>query len=153
MLTRESILHENFKQACLKASEDDTLYSTRFDSMPARVLKTETTEKLARRGLSLIEIISATNGMRKELGLSWGEALRTARAMTKAGLPYMNQGKMSAGFTRAMKAILHGDNAGLLFCGQSCGMVNDIPTCREVIERTVAEAQAALKAAKEKYAG
>lgn len=154
MITRESTLHETFKQACLKASEDDTLYSTRFDSMPSRVLKTKTTEKLAKHGLSLTEIISATNRMRNELGLSWGEALRTARVMTKAGLPYMNQGKMSAGFTRAMKAILYGDEAtGLLFCGQSCGMVKDIPTCQEVIERTVAEAEAALKAAKEKYAG
>jgi len=154
MLTQESGLHETFKQVCLKASEDDTLYSTRFDSMPARTLKTKVTEKLAKRGLSLIEILTGTNEMKSELGLSWREALRIAKAMTKAGIPYMNQGRMSAGFLRAMKAVYYGDEAtGLLFCGQSCGMVNDVPTCREVIERTVAEAEEALKTAKDKYAG
>ena len=154
MITQESTLHESFKQACLKASEDDTLYSTRFDSMPARVLKTKSTDKLLKHGLSLIEIFSGTNKMRKELGLSWGEALRIAKAMTKAGLPYMNQGKMSAGFLRAMNAVLYGDeDCGLLFCGQSCGVVTDIPTCQNVMERIVAEAEEALKTAKDKYAG
>jgi len=154
MVTQESALHERFKQACIKASEDDTLYSTRFDSMPARVLKTKTTDKLLKRGLSLIEILSATNDMKNELNLSLGEAYRTAKAMTKAGIPYMNQGKMSAGFLRAMKTVYYGDeDAGILFCGQSCGMVNDIPTCQEVIERTVAEAEEVLKTAKATYVG
>ena len=154
MITRESTLHETFKQVCLKASEEDTLYSTRFDSIPARVLKTKTTEKLAKHGLSVIEILTGTTKMKNTLGLSWREALRTASAINKAGLPYMNQGRMSAGFLRAMKAMYYGDvDTGLLFCGQSCGMVNDIPTCQEVLERTVAEAEAALKSARDKYAG
>ena len=154
MMTQESALHENFKQACLKASEDDTLYSTRFDSMPSRTLKTKVTEKLVKRGLPFFEILTSTNQMTKELGLSWREAFRVAQAMKKGGLPYMNQGRMSAGFLRAMKATYYGDeDTGILFCGQSCGMVSDIPTCQEVIERIVAEAEQLLKTAKDKFSG
>ncbi|MFC1870206.1 NAD(P)H-dependent flavin oxidoreductase [Chloroflexota bacterium] len=147
MLTRESQLHEDFKQLCLKATEQDTLYSTGFDSMPSRTLKTRTTEKLAKRGLSLPEIITGTIKMKNTLRLPWGEALRIASAMKKAGIPYINQGKLSAGFLRVMRAVYSGDKDGLLFCGQTCGMISDAPSCQEVIERIVAEAEAVLKAA------
>ena len=39
MLTRESPLHDRFKQLCTEATEQDTLYSDKFDGMPNRVLR------------------------------------------------------------------------------------------------------------------
>jgi enoyl-[acyl-carrier protein] reductase II len=41
MLTKESNVHDNFKQLCLKATEQDTLYSDHFDGMPGRALKSQ----------------------------------------------------------------------------------------------------------------
>ena len=147
MLTKESELHDTFKQLCLKASEQDTIYSDRFDGMPARVLKTKTAEKLAKRRLPLLDMISSTLKMKQELGLSWSQSFTTASAIKKAGLPYTTQGKMSAAFLRVKRAMYEGAKDGLMFCGQDCGMVRDLPTCREVMERIVSEAEQRLKEA------
>ena len=41
--------------------------------------------------------------------------------------------------------MLEGDeNAGILTIGQIIGGITDIPTCQELVERTVAEAEKAL---------
>lgn len=63
MLSKESQVHDNFKKLCLKANEQDTLYSDHFDGMPGRVLKTEMAESMMRSGLPLIE---AFNGARNK---------------------------------------------------------------------------------------
>ena len=48
-------------------------------------------------------------------------------------------------------AIDDGDlENGVLPMSQAIGLMKDIPTCKEVIERIVAEAQQLLEAAKEK---
>jgi len=48
-------------------------------------------------------------------------------------------------------AIDDGDlETGVLPMSQAIGLMKDIPTCKEVIERIVAEAQQLLEAAKEK---
>jgi enoyl-[acyl-carrier protein] reductase II len=147
MLTTESGLHDTFKQMCLKASEQDTIYSNRFDGMPARMLKTKTAEKLAKRKLPLLDMVSSTLEMKNELGLSWRDSFRTASNVKKAGLPYTTQGKMSDTFLRVKRAMYDGAENGLMFCGQDCGMIRDLPTCQEVIERIVAEAEKLLKEA------
>jgi len=49
-------------------------------------------------------------------------------------------------------AIDDGDlETGVLPMGQAIGLIKDTPTCKEVIERTVAEAQELLEAAREKF--
>lgn len=151
MLTKESRLHDSYKQMCLKASEQDTIYSDRFDGMPCRMLKTKTAAKLAKRRLPLLDMLSGTMKMKGELGLSWSEALRVASAIKKAGLPYTTQGKMSDAFLRVKRAMHQGAEDGLMFCGQDCGMVRDLPTCQEVIERIVNDAEQRLKEAGTKF--
>jgi NAD(P)H-dependent flavin oxidoreductase YrpB (nitropropane dioxygenase family) len=39
MVTKECLLHDNFKKMVLAATEQDTLYDTVFDGMLARTLK------------------------------------------------------------------------------------------------------------------
>jgi nitronate monooxygenase len=49
-------------------------------------------------------------------------------------------------------AIENGDlEAGCLPMSQAIGLIQDIPTCKEVIERTVAEAQQLVEAARKKF--
>jgi nitronate monooxygenase len=48
-------------------------------------------------------------------------------------------------------AIDNGDfETGVLPMGQAIGLMNDVPTCKEVIERTVAEAQEWVEAVRKK---
>ncbi len=50
---------------------------------------------------------------------------------------------------RGLELMLKGDtNAGILACGQVIGLLNDIPTVREIVETTVREAIAALEQAR-----
>ncbi len=51
------------------------------------------------------------------------------------------------GSGKMYKAFIEGDaEDGSVMAGQICGMINDIPTVAELIERTVREAETALSA-------
>ena len=152
MLTKESPLNEYFKQAILKSSEEDTLYSTQFDGLPCRVLKTKTAETVARRKAPLIELVTSTLKTRRILELSWGESLRSASKMRKGGMSLWKLAFMSSGILRFREAILEGDERfGLMLAGQSCGSMTDLPSCQELIERTVVEAEQALEKTRGKF--
>ena len=50
-----------------------------------------------------------------------------------------------AEFARMQKAIAAGDyDVGNMTVGESIGLVHDVPTARDVLERTIAEATAAF---------
>jgi len=53
MTTKESPLHQNYKDLSIKMDVTDTLYSKRIDGLWCRVLKTDTAERVKRRGLNL----------------------------------------------------------------------------------------------------
>jgi nitronate monooxygenase len=51
-----------------------------------------------------------------------------------------------AGGAQGQKALMAGELAttGLVCAGQTAGLINDVPTVRELIERTIEEAEALL---------
>jgi len=58
---------------------------------------------------------------------------------------------MASGAIRQQKAIYEGDEEeGVLFCGQVAGATKDLPSVKELIDRTVAEAGGVLKKAPSK---
>jgi nitronate monooxygenase len=59
--------------------------------------------------------------------------------------------RYAANAARANRVMFEGDeNAGTLPIGQVIGGIKDIPTCQELIERVVAQAEAVLEATREK---
>ena len=67
------------------------------------------------------------------------------------GLSIFAQARLATAAVRAKKAIQDGDEEqGILPVGQSCGGIDDAPTCKELIERIVIEAEETLKAVREK---
>ena len=59
--------------------------------------------------------------------------------------------RYAANAAKADKVYFDGDEtAGSLDIGQIIGGIDDIPSCQELIERTVAEAEQVLDAAREK---
>ena len=144
-VTRESPIHDCYKQAIVKASIQDTLYSDRFDGLPARVLKTETAESWMKRRASLIETI--TNGLKfkRELKLSNREFIRGVLGFKKAGKAGAGSlARLPVGLSALRRAVEQGDEDGIMMCGQNAGIIEDIPTCAELIERIVAEAEEVL---------
>ncbi len=151
-LTKESTAHEVYKQKCLEATEEDTIISDRFDGVNCRVLKTKRAEAIVSRRFPLVEAISSAMRFKRDLNLSMWEVIRGGVSMSQAGghsiadLPIL-----AAGLAEMQKGYEYGDEAnGLFLAGQSCGDINDIPSCQEVIERIVAEADEVLEATRKK---
>ena len=58
-----------------------------------------------------------------------------------------------AGMAKFTKGLYDGDvDHGLFWCGQVIGRINDIPTCSELIERTVHEAEEIIKTMAQRFA-
>jgi len=110
MATKEAPVHDNVKNAILAASELDTRLIMRSLRNTERVLTNAAVERL----------------LVKEREL--GSALKFEDIIAEVGGVYprvMTEGEM---------------DAGAWSCGMVVGLIHDVPTCRELIERTVAEA-------------
>jgi enoyl-[acyl-carrier protein] reductase II len=144
LMTKECILHDNFKSLCLDATEQDTLYSTLFDGMPSRALKTKGALRMMRKGFPLLDALQGALLVKKVFQLSFVNFITYAIQMLKAedGSPIRVQARRAASNMKHLQAIRDGDtDEGILFAGQCCGGIRDVPGCRELIERIVAEAK------------
>eukprot|EP01060_Flectonema_neradi_P004003 TRINITY_DN12642_c0_g1_i1.p1 TRINITY_DN12642_c0_g1~~TRINITY_DN12642_c0_g1_i1.p1 ORF type:complete len:332 (+),score=82.45 TRINITY_DN12642_c0_g1_i1:49-1044(+) len=86
---------------------------------------------------------------------SFQNATRVAK--NKAALEVLKIEKSGKGFS-ALRPLVQGQNAKTMFleggdkdmgtfsCGQSVGLINDIPTCKALIDRVVADAERNLRA-------
>jgi enoyl-[acyl-carrier protein] reductase II len=147
ILTRESMVHENFKQLCLKASEQDTLYSTAFDGMPGRALKTPVTERMvAGESLSLLRAIPNALEIKRLLKQDWFQFLGTAwKMMAGEGGDMIQMARLANGTMRHQKGIYDGNTReGILFVGQATGPIRDLPAVKDLINRIMAEAEETL---------
>lgn len=114
---RESNAHPHYQQALVAAKETDTVIIERSIGRPARVLKGPMTER--------IQAVEA------ELEQSNANPDERFRRM----LPLI-QGSVNT------KASLDGVmDEGFVWAGQVVGLINDVPTAQELIERTVIEAK------------
>ena len=152
--TREAEVPDSLREVWVHSSEEDTIIDPAFDGINCRVLKNEAAERLlSKRSLPLLDAFTAGLYMKKEMNLSWGDMIRTASQLRrqpigigsgKRGLGSMM--RFAVGSRLFRKATLEGDTKdGILMMGQTVGLIHDIPTVAEVIERTVAEAEAIIK--------
>jgi len=148
IVTQESNVHEAFKNLILKATEQDTLYSDVFDGMPGRVLKSPGAETIMKSGLSLSQSVKSAMEVKRILNLPLSKFMALSWSMMKSeeGKSLLMQARQANGAVRHLKAIKEGDEKeGFLFAGQCSGGIQDMPTCKELIERIVAEAEKKLE--------
>jgi nitronate monooxygenase len=108
--TKEAPVHENVKQAIVNASETDTRLVMRPLRNTERVLNNAAAQKLLEKEASLGRNLKFEDIIEEVVGV----------------YPrIMQQGDMEA---------------GVWSCGMVAGLVHDIPTCRELIDRIMAEA-------------
>ena len=148
MVVEESMVHDNFKRLCIEATEQDTLYDNVFDGMDGRVLKTKEAEAMMRRGFPIIEAIKGALLAKKIFKMSFAKFLGVAVEMVRAeeGHPLLVLARQAVANMKHMKALNEGDvEGGILFAGQCCGGITDIPTTKEAIDRIIAEAEETLQ--------
>jgi len=112
--TKEAPVHDNVKQAIVNASELDTRLIMRPLRNTERVLNNEAVERL----------------MAKEKAL--GDAIKFSDI----------HGEVAGVYPRIM---LEGDmEIGAWSCGMVAGLIHDVPTCKELIDRIMSEADAII---------
>jgi nitronate monooxygenase len=119
MCTREAPVHDEIKQALVKASERDTNLIFRTMHNTARVLKNAVSDEVVaieRRGGATFEDVRPL-----VIGARGKQALKTGE--------------------------VHG---GIVSAGMVVGLIDDIPTCAELIERIVSECRESLRVASER---
>jgi NAD(P)H-dependent flavin oxidoreductase YrpB (nitropropane dioxygenase family) len=102
---------------------------------------------MVNRWSPFFESIQGALVVKRLLNLSWGAFIGLSMQMMKAdeGSPIWVQARQGVGTVKHLKAIEDGDvDGGILFAGQCCGGIDDIPTCKEVIDRVVSEAEETL---------
>ena len=115
MVTKEAPIHENVKTAILEASELDTKLVMRPLRNTERVLQNAATERL----------------LEKEDRL--GKDLKIDDIMEEVAGVYP-------------KIMIDGDmDAGVWSCGMVAGLIHDIPTCQELIETIMSEAESLIR--------
>jgi NADH:quinone reductase (non-electrogenic) len=114
LATKEAPVHQNVKQAILAASEFDTRLVMRPLRNTERVLNNAAVERLLEKERALGEKLTFDDIIEQVAGV----------------------------YPRIMK---EGDlDAGAWSCGLVIGLINDIPSCEELIRRTVAQAESLI---------
>jgi enoyl-[acyl-carrier protein] reductase II len=144
MTTRESPLHKTYQDLSLQKDIFDTIYSDRFDGIPCRVLDTSAARRAIKKGLDLPAALINSRDIARQLDLPY---FKLFLGVLASG---WKNARMLAFMANAFKAIRiateDGDlEGGVLPVGQSTGLLRDIPTVSELMERMVAEAGAARR--------
>jgi enoyl-[acyl-carrier protein] reductase II len=138
-MTKESPVHELTKKAQLEAGIEDTIYSNRFDGLYCRVLTTPQSKKSVKQGINLFRAMVAGPRIARELKLP---LMKLMLGMLAQPGNMMKLAHMSTAFDKIKYATESGDlKYGVHLTGQVQGLIDDLPTVKEVIDRTVKEAQ------------
>ena len=148
LLTSDSPVADAVKQVYLGKTLTDTVVTTRVDGVPHRVLRTPLVNGLERSGQLSGLLRSARNAaaFRNVSGLSWPQLVRQGRAMRSGTELSWSQVLMAANTPMLLKAAMVDGrpDLGVMAAGQVVGMIEDVPSCEELIERIMAEAGACL---------
>ncbi|MER8088553.1 nitronate monooxygenase [Streptomyces sp. NPDC094048] len=149
LLTSDSTVPAAVKAKYLAATVKDVTVTTKADGLPHRMLRTELVDALERSGraASLLRALRHASALRKESGASWPRLVRDGLAMRHGKDLTWSQVLMAANTPMLLKAsMIDGrTDLGVMASGQVAGLIDDLPSCAELVDRIVAEAQATLK--------
>ena len=151
LLTRDSAVPDAVKQLYLERGLTDTVVTAKVDGMPHRMLRTELVDSLEETSAvrRLGPTARRTLEFKRSSGMSWAALLKDGRAMKKAQGRTLGQMALAANTPTMLRAgLVEGDtSAGVLASGQVVGVIEDLPTCAELVERIVVQAAGELRRA------
>ena len=150
LLTSDSPVPDAVKQLYLTAGLDGTVVTRRVDGVPHRVLRTTLVDHLnesgagggPRRVAAVIRAARSAVAFRELFRMSWPEMLRQGQSMRRdTGLEW-GQVLMAANTPVLLRAAMVDGRAdlGLMSSGQVAGLIDDLPSCAELIDAIMAEA-------------
>ncbi|MFD0687400.1 NAD(P)H-dependent flavin oxidoreductase [Actinomadura fibrosa] len=151
LLTADSSVPDAVKRVYLGAAE--TVVTRQVDGMPHRVLRSELVDVLERSGRvgGLLRALRNGARFRRISGMSWRAMIADGRAMKHGKDLSWSQVLMAANTPMLLRAAMVDGrpDLGVMASGQVVGVIDDLPTCADLIGgivRGAAEAIAAQQA-------
>jgi NAD(P)H-dependent flavin oxidoreductase YrpB (nitropropane dioxygenase family) len=150
LLTQDSSVPQAVKELYLSYGLDGTVVTAKVDGMPHRMLRTALVEQVEEnsRVKRLVPTARRTLELKRSSGMSWRQVVSDGRAMKKGSERTWSQMMLAANTPTMLKSgLVDGDtDAGVLAAGQVVGLLDDLPTCEELVDRVVTEAAERLRA-------
>ncbi|MGK0475504.1 MAG: enoyl-[acyl-carrier protein] reductase II [Oleispira sp.] len=136
----DSPLHQNMKDAVIKKSVEETIYSKNFDGIYARVMRTPEAIKATKKPMNFfvasIEAMKAAAMVKQPI---WKIMLGMLAKVDKVKL----LAYFGAAVPRLKAATVDGDyKKGVQFIGQTQGLINDQPSVQKIFDTIRQDAQA-----------
>ncbi|MFI9075789.1 NAD(P)H-dependent flavin oxidoreductase [Streptomyces sioyaensis] len=148
LLTSDSTVPPAVQARYLAAAVGDITVTSKVDGLPHRMLRSELVEALERSGrtAALWHAVRRAASFRKLSGLSWAQLIRDGLAMKHGRDLTWSQVLLAANTPMLLRAsMVEGrTDLGVMACGQVAGVIGDLPSCAELVDRIMAEARATL---------
>lgn len=149
LLTSDSTVPDAVKAKYLAASVKDVTVTTAVDGLPHRMLRSELVDSLenAGRTRALLHAVRRAAGFRRLSGLSWPQMVRDGLAMKHGKDLTWSQVLLAANTPMLLKAsMVEGrTDLGVMASGQVAGLIEDLPSCAELVDRVMTEARKTLE--------
>lgn len=154
MLTSDSPTPDKTKQKYLNSVVTQIPVSTRLDGLPQRMVMNETLAKLERAfpPSRLLQAMFNAFKYRKQTGMSWLQSLTTAISMARKTDMSLAQTFMAPNAPVIIqKAMVEGKpDEGVLPSGQIAGLIDDLPSCEQLMQELMMDAKQKFEA-REQY--
>ncbi|SNX57728.1 NAD(P)H-dependent flavin oxidoreductase YrpB (nitropropane dioxygenase family) [Streptomyces sp. TLI_55] len=145
LLTSDSTVPDAVKQRYLAAGVKDVAVTRAVDGLPHRMLRTDLVDSLEQSGRSrrLLRAVRSAAGFRALSGLTWRRMLRDGLALKHGKELTWSQVLLAANTPMLLKsAMVDGrTDLGVMASGQVAGVIDDLPSCAELVERVMKEAE------------
>ena len=145
LTTQESPMHDNFKNKAVELDVGGTVISDKFDGIPCRVMNTDRAQLILNSRVSLnpLRVFLDSFGIARELQIPY---LKLFTDVIKKGpRATIDMMRMAQQLQAHTVTLTTGDlKTGMTGAGQSVGLVHDVPTVAEVMQRILAEAEEAM---------
>ncbi|MFE4305793.1 NAD(P)H-dependent flavin oxidoreductase [Streptomyces sp. NPDC056891] len=149
LLTSDSTVPEAVKARYLAATVKDVTVTTAVDGLPHRMLRTDLVASLENAGRvrSLARALRRAAGFRRISGLSWPAMIRDGLAMRHGKDLSWSQVLLAANTPMLLRAsMVEGrTDLGIMAAGQVAGVIDDLPSCEELVTRIMTEAAQVLR--------
>ncbi|MCP9211035.1 NAD(P)H-dependent flavin oxidoreductase [Streptomyces sp. NEAU-Y11] len=146
LLTSDSTVPDAVKARYLAAAVTDVTVTTAVDGLPHRMLRTELVDALERSGrtTALVRAVRHAAAFRRLSGTGWVRMARDGLAMRRGRELTWSQVLLAATTPMLLKAAMVDGrtDTGVMASGQVAGVIADLPSCAELVDRVMAQAEA-----------
>jgi NAD(P)H-dependent flavin oxidoreductase YrpB (nitropropane dioxygenase family) len=149
LLTTDSPVPMSVKEHYLSKSVTDTVVTSQVDGVPHRVLRSDLVDTLEAAGPArrVARAVRSARDFQRMSGARWRDIVREGVAMRRTQELTWSQVLMAANTPMMLRAAMVEGRAdlGVMASGQVVGVIDDIPSCAELVARIVTQANGVLE--------